>query len=348
MPNLTNKFQQTRCALACVMAFTLLCLASCISDDLDDCGLNLRFRYTYNVKNADAFAEEVRRVDVYVFNSDGKFVKLYSETGNPFASDYAMNFRDMPSGNYTFVALGSSNADIEADGGFSYSGLIPGKSTVADLNMRLGKAADGTNSHDFAALYSGKVSVDYDNTPQTVYLDMMRLTNTYRIILMSSNSALPGLDTSMFDVRITGNAAWLSHDGSMLQEDDVCYLPHNAERLVYDEGQTSVSGEPLDQALIYDLNSSRLFVGNTTQRLIITDKKSGHEMFNHSLPWLLSLYGGDERRSGWSDQQYLDRQDHYVLTFYIGSAQPGTGEYNLSVTVSVNGWVLNLLNPDLM
>ena len=46
-------------------AITLMSLSSCINDDLDDCvpaqsKLSLSFDYTYNVKNSDAFAEEVK------------------------------------------------------------------------------------------------------------------------------------------------------------------------------------------------------------------------------------------------------------------------------------------------
>ena len=44
-----------------------------------------------------------------------------------------------------------------------------------------------------------------------------------------------------------------------------------------------------------------------------------------------------------TDQEYLDRQDHYILTFYV----PDKRDYTLDAKVKVNGWVLNLQNTDL-
>ena len=68
-------------------------MSSCINDDLDDCPvpeppvpaqskLSLSFDYTYNVKNSDAFAEEVKNINVYAFDEKRQVLRLlYREQG---------------------------------------------------------------------------------------------------------------------------------------------------------------------------------------------------------------------------------------------------------------------------
>ena len=126
--------------------------------------------------------------------------------------------------------------------------------------------------------------------------------------------------------------------------------------MVNTNGNTEVEGEPIDKALVYDLSSSRMFERkndvNTRsteskeyddKRIVITDKRTGKEIFNHSLPWFLALCG-ERSDKGWGSQEYLDRQDHYVLVFYVPS--PGTS-YNMDARIKVNGWVLNLQDAEL-
>ena len=115
--------------------------------------------------------------------------------------------------------------------------------------------------------------------------------------------------------------------------------------------------------MVYDLSSSRMFereneweqpsvkssIRNSysydDKRIVIwdlRDKENPRKVFDHSLPWFLALCG-ERQGKGWGDQEYLDRQDHYILTFYV----PDKRDYTLDAKVKVNGWVLNLQNTDL-
>ena len=136
----------------------------------------------------------------------------------------------------------------------------------------------------------------------------------------------------------------------------ITYVPYNEKLVVNSSGNTQVEGEEIDKALVYDLSSSRMFerkndvsTRNTEsteyddKRIVITDKRTGKVIFNHSLPWFLALCG-ERTDKGWEDQEYLDRQDHYTLVFYVPS--PGT-DYHMDARIKVNGWVLNLQNTDL-
>ena len=123
-------------------------------------------------------------------------------------------------------------------------------------------------------------------------------------------------------------------------------------------GKTEVEGEDVEKALVYDLSSSRMFetkddnksraADGSSQyddkRIVITDKRINKVIFNHSLPWFLSLCASDRYGKDWSDQQYLDRQDHYTLVFYVPAP---SSTYSMDARIKVNNWVLNLQNADL-
>ena len=48
-------------------------------------------------------------------------------------------------------------------------------------------------------------------------------------------------------------------------------------------------------------------------------------------------------RMYWDDQEYLDREDHYVLMFYVSDKR----DYNMITKVNVNGWNVNLKDTEL-
>jgi len=57
------------CKVVCISAIALSSLSSCMKDDLTNCPapkVSLKFDYTYNVENADAFSQEVKNLNVYV------------------------------------------------------------------------------------------------------------------------------------------------------------------------------------------------------------------------------------------------------------------------------------------
>ena len=55
-------------------------------------------------------------------------------------------------------------------------------------------------------------------------------------------------------------------------------------------------------------------------------------------------FASDRYGKDWSDQQSLDRQDHYTLVFYVPAP---SSTYSMDARIKVNNWVLNLQNADL-
>ena len=365
--------------LVCFSAIALTTMSSCIKEDMDDCPpaiskVALQFDYTYNVKQADAFAAEVKNINVYAFDENGKFFDSYIESREKFETGHTMEITGLKDGKYTFVCLArdrqvmSRAEDDEME--FSFASLTPGVSTIDDLTVRMGKdnSEEIKNDKEFAALYTAKTQVDFqrlnqngnEGTVVTSTLSLMKCTKTYRIVLLPYENDQADFKPENFDVRIEGSAAWLDHKGEKVKNERITYLPYNMERRAnYDGAHTEVNEEPVDQALIYDLSSSRMFERQSDRRavrdgdkskyddkrIIITDlrdKDHPIELFNHSLPWFLALCG-EKVNQNWDDQEYLDREDHYVLMFYVSDKR----DYNMITKVNVNGWNVNLKDTEL-
>lgn len=365
--------------LVCFSAIALTTMSSCIKEDMDDCPpaiskVALQFDYTYNVKQADAFAAEVKNINVYAFDENGKFFDSYIESREKFETGHTMEITGLKDGKYTFVCLArdrqvmSRAEDDEME--FSFASLTPGVSTIDDLTERMGKdnGEEIKNDKEFAALYTAKTQVDFqrlnqngnEGTVVTSTLSLMKCTKTYRIVLLPYENDQANFKPENFDVRIEGSAAWLDHNGEKVKNEGITYLPYNMERRAnYDGAHTEVNEEPVDQALIYDLSSSRMFERQSDRRavrdgdkskyddkrIIITDlrdKNNPIELFNHSLPWFLALCG-EKVNQNWDDQEYLDREDHYVLMFYVSDKR----DYNMITKVNVNGWNVNLKDTEL-
>lgn len=365
--------------LVCFSAIALTTMSSCIKEDMDDCPpaiskVALQFDYTYNVKQADAFAAEVKNINVYAFDENGKFFDSYIESREKFETGHTMEITGLKDGKYTFVCLArdrqvmSRAEDDEME--FSFASLTPGVSTIDDLTERMGKdnGEEIKNDKEFAALYTAKTQVDFqrlnqngnEGTVVTSTLSLMKCTKTYRIVLLPYENDQADFKPENFDVRIEGSAAWLDHKGEKVKNEKITYLPYNMERRAnYDGAHTEVNEEPVDQALIYDLSSSRMFERQNDRRVVrdgdknnyddkriiitdLRDKDNPIELFNHSLPWFLALCG-EKVNQNWDDQEYLDREDHYVLMFYVSDKR----DYNMITKVNVNGWNVNLKDTEL-
>lgn len=365
--------------LVCFSAIALTTMSSCIKEDMDDCPpaiskVALQFDYTYNVKQADAFAAEVKNINVYAFDENGKFFDSYIESREKFETGHTMEITGLKDGKYTFVCLArdrqvmSRAEDDEME--FSFASLTPGVSTIDDLTERMGKdnGEEIKNDKEFAALYTAKTQVDFqrlnqkgnEGTVVTSTLSLMKCTKTYRIVLLPYENDQADFKPENFDVRIEGSSAWLDHKGEKVKNERITYLPYNMERRAnYDGAHTEVNEEPVDQALIYDLSSSRMFERQNDRRVVrdgdknnyddkriiitdLRDKDHPIELFNHSLPWFLALCG-EKVNQNWDDQEYLDREDHYVLMFYVSDKR----DYNMITKVNVNGWNVNIKDTEL-
>lgn len=64
------------------------------NENLPECRLFVKFKYDYNMLSVCAFHKQVDKVELYVFDKDGKFLFQQAEEGDALATgNYQMSWR---------------------------------------------------------------------------------------------------------------------------------------------------------------------------------------------------------------------------------------------------------------
>ena len=312
----------------------VLVLTSCMKDDVTDCDVKIRFSYTYNMKNANAFSEEVTEVGIWIFDEEQRMVDHYSAQKQYWNNEDCLSIPHLHKGNYTFVAMARSG---DADGEFSdyeISKLSEGM-PLDSLWAKLQRSERGNNACRLNAFLIGTQEVAITGQAQHLTISMMKCTNTLRVLLMPVDEG-ENLTDDQLDFSIEGKNGWLTYDGSTYREDRLIYRPYYQATLRENGGTRGT----VRQVVVAELSTSRILY-EQEPRLIVRHKESGVEIMNINLAWLLSLQAIGEHQAEWSSQEYLDRQDEYALTFIV------SGQTWLQSRIIVNGWVLSLSDVEL-
>ena len=145
-------------SLICYVALGILLMssgivASCDSfnEDLPECRLSVKFKYDYNMEFTDAFATQVNRVDVFVFDKDGTFIMKKSEQGKTLGSgSYRMQLQ-LPIGEYRIATwAGMSDA-------FEMPEPVAGKTTLEELTVRMKREESLVHNKALNPLWYGGV-----------------------------------------------------------------------------------------------------------------------------------------------------------------------------------------------
>lgn len=325
--------------------FAIYAFSSCIREDYGaSCNpdVYLRFRYTYNIKQSDAFAYEANQVCVWIFDSNGKLLSQHIDDNKNITDDYSLHIGSLAPGNYTFAAWCRGTKYNDTGSCYNYAEMTPGVSSITDLTARLPLTKDNYYHTQLNSTLNGTLSVDIKNGKQTVMMDLMKCTNTLRIILMPYRAG-EQLNHNDFLLYVSDKNSWLHYDASIYKEEPVVYQPYYKTSL-YDkqpeEPIANIDEEEINNAIIAEINMSRLFY-ESRPRLVIRDTKSDSKLLDINLTWLLSLQAVNEHLKEWSAQEYLDRQDVYSIIFFIDD------DVLMQNHIVVNGWNVSLENNEL-
>lgn len=307
---------------ACLRFTALLAailLASCdslIYDDQGDCDYYVHFKYDYNMKWADAFAHEVNRVTLYILDSDGNIVWRKTESGPALATEgYAMRV-DLQPGQYTLMAW----CGVENPTSFHIPEAATGNGLTATLQRTFESDGRAHVRGEVDRLYYGRLdNVSFNSDTYHFTVPLMKNTNNIRATLQQlSGEPVP---EGMFTYTIEDDNGSLDWDNSVLKSDKLVYHAwhvgrgtaeiEDAPSAAATRTQTSYSTE------VAEFTVSRLMEDHAPDaRLIIRRTDNGKEVVNINLVDALILGKGYYNRNI-SDQEYLDRQDDYVLTFFL-------------------------------
>lgn len=333
MKSIKQLFRTLLPAIMAVMALFSLSSCTLITEDEPDCNpyYKVRFRFDRNMLYADAFSSQVGEVDLYVFDTEGHLVWKGHEEGEALAEEgYLMELPIEP-GTYDFVAWCHKRHENAA--GFN---LLGGDAPEhkGHMRMKMEREYDADQAHstsDLHALFHGKLTAYA--LPDTwgthiVTIPLTKDTNSIRIQLVH----LSGKEISKddFDFKITDNNGHLEHDNSILDDEMVEYRAWSKRQgianMILPDGNNNSGGSitPIESetrgvspvhSVIAEFTTSRL---QTCQNpmLTITRKSDGEKVVDIPINDYFLLVKGEYHRP-MDDDEYLDRQDDYNMTFFM-------------------------------
>lgn len=331
---------------AIFILFFTLAFSSCVDENTDDCGdVSIGFDYSYNMLSANALAGQANYVVLYVFDSKGTLVMKNVSGDIQITSDYAVRTTDLKAGKYKFVAWAKSNHIKSDDADFKIPDLTVGASVLDDLTYYL-KRTNGIQKHELNNLLVGITEAELSNTnaPQHVTVPLKKVNKKIRVVLLPyGGSDELDINNYIFSIVDKIGNGHINNDYSLLHDESVTYHPYYAANVVPKPSEV-LSPNELQRAAVVEINTSRLMdreIEVDNPRLLITSKDTGAEIVSVNLPWFFSLTGMESHKV-WGLQEYLDRQDEYVVTLFIDETSGTLPEDAwIRATIIINGWVVN-------
>ncbi len=340
----TRKLAAAFAILTC--AVTLTSCDGLLYEDEGDCDphYKVRFRFDYNLKKADAFAQEVNAVTLYVVDPEtDRVVWRKTESSDILKSEgYLMDVEGLAPGNYKLMAWagdghkGSPHFTL-ADEGDNHKELIctlnrtyttDGTAEVTDNLHRLYK--------DLPEEFNNREFTDRQGTHiHTVRL--MKNTNDITVVLQHLSGE--PVDPSDFDFAITEANGTMNYDNSLLPDEEITYRPWATRSGVSEGFVPEGMIQAKFSAAIADFTVGRM-MADRKMYLTITRHSDGGlvakvPVIDYAL--MVKANYGDM-----PDQEYLDRQDHYSMVFFLDD-----GLRWLNTMIYINAWHVVLSDHDL-
>ena len=319
-------------------------LASCnvLTEEDQDCALYVRFKYDMNMNFADAFQNAVNSVTLYAFK-DGVLAYQRTEEGELLKQNgYRMRIDEIPyreKHKYDYITW-AGEPDNES---FTIPVLTVGKSTKEDLFCQLNRAGNGVVSDDLEDLFHGMTNgQDYSRSASSaagdeVVIPLTKNTNNIRIVLQHL-SGKP-VDVNKLNFTITDKNGLMNYDNMLLGEDVITYKAwHKAQGSAgIGEQQEGVITE-VNLALA-DLTVARLMADEEPILVVTNDEE---EMVIRIPLVDYALLYKRLRYEDMPDQEFLDRQDEYNMTFFLDENYRWINQF-----IYINSWKVVLQESEL-
>ena len=351
-------FKNIHMGWSIIMACGLLC--SChdlMHDDLPPCdmGVDLKFKYDYNIQRADMFNDHVGGLCVFVYDEQGKFIArqdAYNESASQPLKDpnYAMRI-DLQPGKYRFAtfAFQKKYEETLAQTGAKQQIALPQQGdNISQLHVRLDREAGKVinQSEPLDTLWQGLsndlVEVkDLQVTHETISLvrDTKQLTISLHQLDEPAN-----INADDFSYQITDANGNIHYDNSLLPDEELTYTPYKTWTTEFSDPDGNVKERTAHAALMF----SRLIYHPSSENdknaiLSIWNKKTGEEVARINLADCLAQGRGAFEYQNYSPQEFLDREYDYKLDFFL----KGDEWQYIQLGISILDWSKRIQRADL-
>jgi hypothetical protein len=208
-----------------------LFIQGCVHGDLADCppmvNYAVAFQYTNHTGQTDRFYDDVKKINLYVFDEQNLVYTTTTEL-----SPYEANFNiplDLPMGHYHIIAWGN----VLEDQPFSVTPdeFVKGETTLEEARLVLQREANNLSQLELEKLFYGEIDAEiplYINRIDTIPL--VNNTNDVRVVLHwdhsgTVNAAEKIVDYDEVTVRLRGsNAVYNFRNG--FEPNTVVYAPY--------------------------------------------------------------------------------------------------------------------------
>lgn len=328
--SLTERILKMPAMLVAIVLAASISSCNTIDDDDKDCAITyeLRFRYDYNMKWADAFAHEVHAVTVYAFDDEGRLAHRVSDTGEHLGEPgYTLKVDFNPADYDVIVWAGEPKP-----GSFS---LPEQTEHISELicAMHTRTVTDNEVEHlvhdaNLTPLWHGEA----DHAEPAVYgrryitdVPLVKDSNTIRVIIQQMDDK--EIDPEDFEFVIHARNCHIDAHNAILRQHQIKCRPYYRGNGTA-EGST---GQKLN-VVVAQITTSRLMADSDAE-LVIYNKHSRETKL--SIPLVKYLLLTEAEGHDIPAQEYLDRQDEYNMTFFLDKDLEW-----LKTQIIINDWVV--------
>lgn len=308
-----------------------------VYDGEGDCEPKFRveFRYDHNLKFADAFDREVPRVTLYVLDKSGEVAWQGTTT---------QNFMDLPS------SLAPGTYDLLAWAG---TDTLASWQATELLGRRL-ERQDGHVRGKIDALFHGRKDQIHLPDSEGVYIyDVPLVKDVNSVCVVLQHMSGEPVDPEAFDFTVTEANGLMDARNVLLPDQPLTYHAwRTASATAGGAGEKEKTNSALRPPLTAPASQWSAALAELTVGRLMADRKTyltvtrrdGQQVFSVPLTdyalMVKSFY--DDRIKNLSDQEYLDRQDQYNMTFFLNEDGSWMDAYIL-----INSWHVVLQNSDI-
>lgn len=281
------------------------------------------FTYDMNLKWADAFDSSVKSVHVLMFDTDGVL-----------RHKWRVAKQDLDGGNSLKVEVEPGIYDVLTwAGDYHLSSVVNdgevGIAHLEDYHCRVNRDDDGHIRDDIENFFHclRRVNLPYasQSNPHRETFNLTKNTNHVRVVLQQLSGE--PVDMSGLSVTITDSNGWLNHDNSLRDDEQLTYHPWHITSGTVDIDSRSSLG-----AMTSELTTSRLIDG--TRPMLTVTRTDGTRVLSVPLIDYALLVKG-QYNNDIDNQEYLDRQDEYNMTFFLDERLKW-----IATHIIINDWII--------
>ncbi len=323
--------------IAVIFMSAMFSITSCdrLHEHLAPCetGVRLRFVYDYNMDFANAFPSQVDCLTLLIYDSEGNYIRTQTAFKDETSDENWRMVIDLPAGTYSMLAYGGIQCEES-----SFAFVTPPAETPENrLQVRLDPQFLSENvDRPLHHLYYGALDITVPEagagtsyTEETVY--MIKDTNDIRIILANDNG-LP-TDEADFEFTIVDNNTLLDWRNMPVDIPAQTYHPWAKGNVI-----AGLYASDVEAQMAYAEFSTSRLMRNSGALLRVTRVSDGSEVIRIPLVNILLLLKSERYRT-MGDQEFLDRQSMWNLTFFLTQS----GEW-LKASIVVNDWLVRINN----